>query len=70
MHDEPLITTGEVARRLGVTPGAVSRWAKRKMITPAVITPGGRYRWRWSQVARQLHELHEQQLREEQERDE
>ncbi|MGH4025510.1 MAG: MerR family DNA-binding transcriptional regulator [Pseudonocardiaceae bacterium] len=56
MPDEPLITTGEVARRLGVTTSAVDRWAQRGMLTPAVTTPGGRYRWRWSEVEQQLHE--------------
>jgi excisionase family DNA binding protein len=54
--DEELITSGEVARRLGVTPRAVGRWVARGLITPAVTTPGGRYRFRWSEVAAQLRE--------------
>lgn len=52
--DEELITSGEVARRLGVTTRAVGRWVARGLITPAVTTPGGRYRFRWSEVAAQL----------------
>jgi excisionase family DNA binding protein len=52
--DEPLITTGEVARRLGVTPRAVGRWVARGHLTPAVTTPGGRYRFLWSEVREQL----------------
>jgi excisionase family DNA binding protein len=52
--DEELITSGEVARRLGVTPRAVGRWVARGLITPAVTTPGGRYRFRWSEVAAEL----------------
>jgi hypothetical protein len=28
----------------------------RGLLTPAVITPGGRYRFRWSEVAAQLKE--------------
>jgi excisionase family DNA binding protein len=57
--DEELITSGEVARRLGVTPRAVSRWVARGLIRPAVTTPGGRYRFRWSEVAAQLREQQE-----------
>jgi excisionase family DNA binding protein len=54
--DDELITSGEVARRLGVTPRAVGRWVARGLIKPAVTTPGGRYRFRWSEVAAQLRE--------------
>jgi excisionase family DNA binding protein len=54
--DEPLITTGEVARRLGVTTSVVDRWVQRGMLSPAVRTPGGRYRWKWADVERQLRE--------------
>jgi excisionase family DNA binding protein len=53
---EELTTSGEVARRLGVTPRAVSRWVARGLISPAVTTPGGRYRFRWSEVTAQLRE--------------
>lgn len=56
VSDEPLITTGEVARRLGVTTSAIGGWVQRGQLTPAIITPGGRYRWRWSQVEHQLRE--------------
>jgi excisionase family DNA binding protein len=52
--DEPLITTGDVARRLGVTSRAVSRWVARGMLKPAVTTPGGRHRFLWSEVVEQL----------------
>ena len=49
---EPLLASGEVARRLGVTPAggravAVGRLVVRGLLTPAVATPGGgRYRFR------------------------
>jgi excisionase family DNA binding protein len=52
--DEELIPSGEVARRLGVTTHAVGRWVAKGLLTPAVVTPGGRYRFRWSEVAAQL----------------
>jgi excisionase family DNA binding protein len=52
--DEELIPSGEVARRLGVTTHAVGRWVAKGLLTPAVVTPGGRYRFRWSDVAAQL----------------
>ncbi|MGQ0778049.1 MAG: helix-turn-helix domain-containing protein [Pseudonocardiales bacterium] len=64
---DPLITTGEVAKRLGVTPGAVGKWARTGQLTPAVTTPGGRYRWRWTEVERQMREW---QLREKRKRGE
>ncbi|MBL8927075.1 MAG: helix-turn-helix domain-containing protein [Pseudonocardia sp.] len=54
---EPLITSGEVARRLGVTPGAIASWVRQGRLRPAVRTAGGRYRFRWSEVEAQLREL-------------
>ncbi|MGH3933287.1 MAG: helix-turn-helix domain-containing protein [Pseudonocardiaceae bacterium] len=61
--DEPLIITAEVAKRLGVTSRAVTSWIQTGVLTPAFTTPGGRYRWRWSEVQQQLRE---QQQREQQ----
>lgn len=55
-RDDPLISSGEVARRLGVTTSTVSAWVRQGLITPAVRTAGGRLRFRWSQVERQLRE--------------
>jgi excisionase family DNA binding protein len=57
--DEELITSGELAKRLGVTVRAIGKWAASGQITPAVTTPGGRYRWRWADVDRQLREQQE-----------
>jgi excisionase family DNA binding protein len=55
-RDEPLITSGEVARRLGVTTGAIGAWVRQGVLTPAFRTPGGRNRFRWSEVQEQLRE--------------
>jgi DNA-binding transcriptional MerR regulator len=57
--EEPLITSGEVGRRLGVTPRAVGSWVRKGLIKPAVVTPGGRYRFRWSEVVEQLRQARE-----------
>ena len=58
MPDDPaeLLTSGEVARRLGVTPRTVAIWASTGKLRPTVRTPGGRLRWRWSDVVAQLRE--------------
>ncbi|MBV9314414.1 MAG: helix-turn-helix domain-containing protein [Pseudonocardia sp.] len=58
------MTSGEVARRLGVTTRAVGRWVARGQLRPAVTTPGGRYRFRWSEVEQQLRDQLEDELRE------
>jgi len=57
--DEPLITSGEVARRLGVTTGAIGAWVRQGVLTPAFRTPGGRNRFRWSEVQEQLRAARE-----------
>jgi excisionase family DNA binding protein len=58
--DEPFITSGEVARRLGVTTRAVGSWVRKGLLTPAVTTPGGRYRFKWSEVVEQLRQAREE----------
>jgi predicted site-specific integrase-resolvase len=55
-RDEPLISSGDVARRLGVATGTISRWVRDGTLVPAFITPGGRSRFLWSQVQAQLRE--------------
>ena len=46
-----LLSTGEVARLFGVSPSAVTRWARTGAIK-AIRTPGGHYRFRASEVSR------------------
>jgi excisionase family DNA binding protein len=54
-----LLTTGELARELGVSRGAVLKWANDGLITPAFTTPGGHLRWDLKDVRRQVRELRE-----------
>jgi excisionase family DNA binding protein len=55
--DDPLLPSGEIARRLGVTPRTISQWVADGRLVPDVVTAGGRYRFRWSSVERRLREL-------------
>jgi excisionase family DNA binding protein len=57
--DEPLLPSGEIARRLGVTTRTIGQWVADGRLVPDVVTAGGRYRWRWSEVQRQLRERRE-----------
>jgi predicted site-specific integrase-resolvase len=53
---EPLLSSGEVARRVGVAPATISAWVRQGRLVPTVTTMGGRYRWRWSEVEKQMRE--------------
>jgi excisionase family DNA binding protein len=57
--DEPLLTSAEVAKRLAVTPRAVTMWVQQGKLVPAIVTPGGRYRFRWAEVEAQLRAARE-----------
>ena len=52
--DEALLTTGQVAKRLGVPPATVSGWVRQGVLRPFFRSPGGRNRFRWSEVEEQL----------------
>jgi DNA-binding transcriptional MerR regulator len=54
--EEPLLPSGEIARRLGVTTRTIGQWVADGLLVPDVVTAGGRYRWRWTEVQRQLRE--------------
>jgi excisionase family DNA binding protein len=41
----PTLTSTEVARRLGISRSTVTRAVKAGRVQPAVITPGGHYRY-------------------------
>lgn len=52
-----LVTTGEVARAIGVDPATVSRWVKRGLIEPETFTAGGQARFDLENVREQLREI-------------
>ena len=56
---DPLLPSGEIARRLGVSVRTIGQWVTDGALTPDVVTAGGRYRFRWSSVERQLRERRE-----------
>lgn len=61
MTDEPLLASGEVARRCGVAVRTVTSWVNTGVLKPARTTAGGRYRFLWSEVEQQLAEWRERQ---------
>ena len=65
MADDPevrsdrLLSTGEVARILGLNTRSVARWARNGLITPTMISPGGRYLWDLEDLKSQLRIMRE-----------
>ena len=53
---EEWLTTGELARALGVSRSAVVKWASADppLIVPEFTTPGGHFRWDLAKVRLQL----------------
>jgi excisionase family DNA binding protein len=54
MGPRRLLTSGELAERLGVSVSTVSGWARDRLITPELRTAGGHYRWVEADVREQL----------------
>lgn len=54
MTELALLTTSQVAKMLAVDPASVRRWATEGKLVPAVLTPGGHYRFRRADVERIL----------------
>ncbi len=52
-----LLTTGEVAKELGVSHAAVLAWVRDGKLSPTLTTPGGHHRFDLDDVRRQLREL-------------
>ena len=58
---DALLTTAEAARHLGISRRTLSRWAAEGLLKPAMITPGGRYRWNLSHLREQMRDMRERQ---------
>ncbi|MDQ0378549.1 MerR family transcriptional regulator [Amycolatopsis thermophila] len=53
------VGSGELAAELGLSRRSISRYAERGWIRPALVTPGGQYRWDVEDVRKQLDALRE-----------
>jgi DNA-binding transcriptional MerR regulator len=53
---QKLLTTGELAKALGVSGGAILVWEGQGLIRPFFKTPGGHRRWILEDVRRQLNQ--------------
>jgi len=57
------LSSGELADELGLARRTITRYAREGWITPAIVTPGGRYRWNLDRVQVELAELAERRKR-------
>jgi DNA-binding transcriptional MerR regulator len=48
------LTSGQLAKELGVSHSAIVKWAKEGLITPEFTTPGGHHRWDPDKVRDQI----------------
>jgi DNA-binding transcriptional MerR regulator len=53
---QKLLTTGELAKALGVSGGAILVWEEKGYIRPYFKTPGGHRRWILEDVRKQLNQ--------------
>jgi excisionase family DNA binding protein len=60
MGDEELLTSTDVAKRLGVSNRTVARWVREGKLKPTWTTVGGQSRFRWSEVEEQLRRMRSQ----------
>ena len=56
-----LLTTGQVAERIGVSARTVASWVRAGKLLPTYVTLGGHARFDWVEVQRQLHEQRQSQ---------
>jgi DNA-binding transcriptional MerR regulator len=53
----PLLTTGELARKLELSKSTIQRYHREGALTPETYTPGGFPRWVEEDVREQMREL-------------
>ncbi|MEY8040567.1 MerR family DNA-binding transcriptional regulator [Saccharopolyspora cebuensis] len=61
MTQKRLVTSGELARELGISPRTVARYVREGLLVPTETTLGGHYRWDIEQVREQIRKLREEQ---------
>jgi excisionase family DNA binding protein len=57
MSDDRLISTGEVARAVGLSRQTIQRYQREGLLTPVFVTTGGHARWKLDEVMNQLRQL-------------
>lgn len=57
MAKRKLLTSGQLADELGISPGTVARYARKGWLVPAETTMGGHLRWDLDDVRRQMDVL-------------
>ena len=60
VQDVRTMTTGELAKELHVSRGAIIKWQRAGLIHPEFTTPGGHHRWDPDKVREELRQLSEQ----------
>ncbi|GAA4621106.1 hypothetical protein GCM10023108_52990 [Saccharopolyspora hordei] len=48
------MTTGQVAKRLGISPRTLARYVREGLLKPSLTLPTGHHRWLWDDVLNQL----------------
>lgn len=52
-----LVSTGELAEELGISPRTVARYVRSGLLRPTETTLGGHYRWDLDDVREQIKQL-------------
>lgn len=51
---DELLTSGQVAKRLGINPSTLARYVREGKLKPSLTLPSGHHRWTWEDVLEQL----------------